>query len=315
MHWDTLELKIQSIACGELPRFTMVLGAGIHQMGSVGPNPLASWPELLDAVSGKTLGNFENVSPSLCWELLSMSSKIREQLAHEGERDFRALLREKIRTLEPEAINQGRKAMEPIFEILDSGKVSDVISLNLDLVLERLYAARHGCNLKVHGKGRLNRFRDIESRDGNSVRFWHPHGDTDSLGTMMMGMWEYQKQLPQLRRRFNQLKSRERLSESKNHVLDNSRSGMAWLDSMIYQPVIFAGTSLDSAEWDLWFSILMRWRNRGRSENPFAEMWRLSQGDDDSSILTKDLSKGAIAPLHGEGWNESWAKLVNLMKH
>ena len=60
-----------------------------------------------------------------------------------GKRNFRKNLRDKIRDLESDAIRHGGKFLEPLFEILDSGMVSDVVSLNLDLVLERLYAKRH----------------------------------------------------------------------------------------------------------------------------------------------------------------------------
>lgn len=315
MNWDTLEAKIKSIRLRESPGLTLVLGAGIHQMSSLEGNPLASWSELLDSVSNHAQGAMGNISPSLYWELVSMSSKSPEQMGHEGERSFRARLREKIQELELEVVNLRGNSMNPIFEILDSGMVSDVVSLNLDLVLERLYAERQGQNLRVQGKGRLFRFREIESEAGNVVRFWHPHGDTDSLETMQMGMWEYQKQLPELRRRFNQIKAQERRLGHKGDFYRMERKANNWFELMLFRPVVFAGTSLDPAEWDIWFSILMRWRNRGRLENPFGDTWRLAKDNVNSAILGGTLPKEGIGLLLADEWSDAWCRLVKTFKN
>ena len=99
-------------------------------------NPLSSWSQLLDSVSNNMGYPEVGDSPSMKWELISMAFKDSNQMAHEGEKNFRWSLREKIRNLESDAIHHGRACMEPVFEILDTGMVSDVISLNLDLVLE-----------------------------------------------------------------------------------------------------------------------------------------------------------------------------------
>jgi hypothetical protein len=310
MSWSTLDSQLERIKRGDSPKLTVILGAGIHCMNPEGNNPLSSWSGLLNSVSNDMGYPLVGDSPSMEWELISMASKDGNQMAHEGERNFRKNLRDKIRDLESDAIRHGREFMEPLFEILDAGVVSDVVSLNLDLVLERLYAERHGRTLKVQGKDRLSRFREIKSDSGNGVRFWHPHGDIGSVETMLMGMWEYQKQLPKLRSKFNHFKSKERQSKRKGFYFRVNRTAESWFELMMFRPLIFAGTSLHLAEWDLWYSLLLRWRNRSRSEDSFGQTWRLEVEAPNSSCPDGGTKVQAISPLIAPDWPTAWSRLV-----
>ena len=311
MSWSTLDLQLKGIRSGKSPQLTLILGAGIHNMIPGDNNPLSSWSQLLNSMTNDIGHPVLSGSPSLHWELISMASKDRNDMAHEGESNFRESLRDKIRDLEPGAIEHGREFMEPVFEILDTGMVSDVISMNLDLVLEQLYAERHERTLKVQGKDRLSRFREIKTKSGTTVRFWHPHGDIDSIDTMLMGMWEYQRQLPKLRGQFNHFKSKERRMKRNDFFIDVNRKAGSWLELMMFRPLIFAGTSLDLAEWDLWYSLLLRWRNRSRLEDPFGQTWRLEIEIPDSACQDGDTRIQAISPLTDTDWPSVWARLVH----
>ena len=48
---------------------------------------------------------------------------------------------------------------------------------------------------------------------------------------------------------------------------NEARPFQTWLDPFLSkQQIIFLGTSLDKAEWDIWFALLCRFRNFARFE-------------------------------------------------
>jgi hypothetical protein len=53
-----------------------------------------------------------------------------------------------------------------------------------------------------------------------------------------------------------------------------------WVELMMTRSLVVVGTSLDEAEWDLWYAFLMRWRNFAKAGNKNVEYpgWVLSAG-------------------------------------
>lgn len=218
-------------------------------------------------------------------------------------------------------------------ELLLSGKVKDVISLNVDLVLEKWlvnYDSNNvasnkkrpskkipkACNAStVEGKvknnqGELNRSRQRQftikvNEEEHSITFWYPHGDSQNYESLQFSMNDYAASLGWMDQARQAFKQRER---AENFCYENL-SFETWLDPFLTKKqILILGSSLDKAEWDIWGALLYRFRNFTRHE---VEDWYPT-----TKILTcKDhhahVPDSYIEKIQGCTYEAAWCKLQN----
>ena len=79
----------------------------------------------------------------------------------------------------------------------------------------------------------------------------------------------------------------------------------------MFQPVVFAGVSLEPVERDLWTALVLRWRNCARDDNRKYEpsAWVLSNGSSHGH-----LPQQRFTFLDAGGWSRSWSLLAKCLE-
>jgi hypothetical protein len=315
MSWSHFETYLQDLAKGNRKdQLCIVCGAGIHGLvsnSSTGAEyeaskMLSSWNKLLDVIC-------TNVShaPStiLHWEmeLLSLNKDANdEKAAFLNEKKLISRLQEKLKASEVLILKNAliKELYAPIRQLLLSPLVNDVVSLNMDLVLEALLDTKHSFAKQVEGDTyTLNRKRVIKrSTPSDQLRIWHPHGDRQSEQSIAMGMWRYSRLIKALASRRGhykmvEKKNRDAFDKKVNNDPDT------WFDIYMRRPLLFIGTGLATAEWSQWIALLLRWRNHAKitDNDKIPPIWHLSVPSD-GLHLPKDQFKRLEAPNYETGW-------------
>jgi hypothetical protein len=298
--WRVLQSLITAgSAADKNEGIALVIGAGIHRVPKNCHSVvckkrllLASWDRLLV----EAFPTFAKSScPSLAWELgLQLPQSNRQaQQTHKGE--FVKVLRK----LE-DAERIARKSLgdyENATRVLGSTSVNEIISLNFDLIAEHLIADLYGIDLKRGGAGKSSTTRH---RVIGRHRIWHPHGDRELAGSECIGLRQYGLNIAEIEVARKDFKKRENGNGGKKR--DLPMDPKTWIDIVLSNHLIFLGTSLGFAEWDIWFALVNRWRNYAKISNKNFEpkTFVLTTKNHHSRLPTQFLRLDA--PSYGRGW-------------
>jgi hypothetical protein len=321
MTWSQLAHFLSAIDQGtgsdSAPPLTVVVGSGIHRMVRANDGReydaqrmLSSWVGLLDTLADQR--GRRPPDPALRWEMLALAYPDSPELTA-GERDRR--LQEKVRSTvsqaEEDLWKPGRSELAPLRVILQSAYVGDVISLNVDLTVERLVTADSSWNGDASGgTDLLRRHRALKrGGDAGTLRVWHPHGDRTNVESLSFGLWHYRNLLGPLDQARRKIKEAERTSEDKGMVAERAvHSPDNWLELLVFRPLLFVGTGLDAAEWDIWIGLLTRWRNFAQNKHLKWEhpVWILTVPGEHQHLPTERFRR-----LEGPEWSAAWSFLKN----
>lgn len=296
---------------GDNIKFVIVLGSGFHKQAfrnnSNINNCLSSWCCLLKEIepnldlSNNFLLDFERI-------ILNNTNSQDEKAAFKIEEEILKEVVTKIYNYQNETIKNSN-LIYPV-SIFNSDYVSDVISLNFDLIPELLLYNNKITkvnNLHEH-KNKKSIIHSTRHRVINGINFWHPHGDIDKYASLILGTRKYGLHINKIE------KLRERSKQQKKP--DNYQK--SWYDVLTHNPVIILGADISDMEWDIWNAIVNRERNFGKKENngkykfPIYQMRTLS-----SENQTKTKSNEIwFKPLFDENisFEKQWNKLETLFK-
>jgi hypothetical protein len=320
--WLSIKEYLNSTKKDEVNTLCLVLGAGIHQLPKNIKNireyealrTLSSWDNLLDSVCDKRI---EAPTLSLQWEFELLDSETWSPDKTAWKRD--QLLKRKIKDnisdsesiiLSNENMTDGYK---PLINVLLSGKVTDLIILNFDTIVEEL--------LKLHGFVDESQFSGLDSLhnynvyskkdcDAQKIRIWYPNGCITNVNSITLGFMHYANLMEYLRERRTKIKICEKSVGSKNFKTDVILNPRSWLEIFMFRPILFAGTSIDVSDWTQWMALLMRWRNYAKKANSGFEppLWRLSAGKDGWH-----LPKNKFKILEADNYEMSWNFLADII--
>ena len=297
-------------------RIVILLGAGLHKSCSVSTSnfresSLASWSNLIAARNDVF---DEKIGYTLLWELNALKQGSLDLKASERILVAQRQLAEHILQLADESIADNWVPPIELQELLFSGRVTDVISLNVDLVLERWLATKNGCalpsanNILSNGKkygvnSSRNRVFHINNTE---LRFWYPHGDIAKNSSLQFSLSDYGNSVKWM--------DRARANYKKQEKNGGDISFSTWLDPILSRRrLLVLGCSLDRSEWDIWFALLCRWRNFARySEQDWYPDTSVLTVEDNTDHLHLPWDPKLLKPLKdGSDWQRSWALISN----
>lgn len=238
-------------------KLTIVLGSGLHRHVFYDKkSTLTHWDILLKEISGtnfKTTGSY-----ILDFETI-VHKKTKSQnttAANEIEAKLLKKLTKKLEIEQKQAISSYSKKY-PLF-LFDSDRVSDVISLNFDLIPELLLTG--GRLPKVKQESHRGYYRKENNscryREINKIRFWHPHGDIEKPRSLLLGHRKYALQLSDVEQMRRDNKARSPLHNPNT-----------WYDALTENTVLVIGAGLSHVELDLWTALVNRERNFAKRDN------------------------------------------------
>jgi len=300
--WKSLS-KICKNDCGK--SICLIIGAGIHNLPgehrklakgvSTALHQLRSWDAFLQKLFPLSIKH-PLIPPTVHFEMECLK-KSSDLSARETEIKYLKLASDKIQKLEECALTQSQ-AYEPLVALCGSNLVSDIISLNIDLVCESLLLANKKIPDPKHIEN-IKRHRMIAGR-----RIWHPHGDWQTPQNIHLSLREYSKSLAQVEKHRENFKARERTNA--DFTQNSSRS---WVDLFQQCHLIFIGTSVSPSEYDLWFALINRFRNFAKKENKLHEP--------KTFVLTKPCDHGHfpsnILRLEEASYCLAWNRIVKVM--
>ena len=291
----------------EKSQITLVVGAGIHQVPKH-TDPctyessllLSSWDRLI-------VNTFPNIKksncPSLSWEL-GLQIKAAKEPAFKRQLLEFDRVRTAINTAELHVL-KSQELYHPISRVLRSTHVSDVISLNFDLVAEALISnsivKKKNFKRKTSENDRYWQFSD--------TRVWHPHGDRMLDGSECIGLRQYGLNIKHVELARQEYKKTERY-RLKNKSKRPRPTPSRWVNLFMTNHLIFVGCSLNFSEWDIWFALVNRWRNYAKENKKQHEpkTFVLTTGTEHKHLPSQFLQ--LRAPSYDRGCN--WlGKLLN----
>lgn len=310
----------------------LIVGAGIHhaaglknERGRPYVKRLASWDGVQSGVfSGKDLGQ------TLAWELNALQRQDSVKIASLRLSEQQKELAKNLHNDSARARKFGWKPPLALQTLLTGGLVSDVISLNVDLVLESWLADQTGLSDpprarsvvetmqkaksgRIDGKGtkpikseaNKSRHRVFDfDRKITNINFWYPHGDISKPSSLQFSLSDYAKSLQWMQNARSDFKVREKTGDTLPF--------RTWLDPfMSKNKILILGASIDPAEWDIWFALLCRWRNFAKHEDKdwYPTTQRLGFKYEDTK-----LPDGYIEKIQGETYDESWGLLQEVVQ-
>ena len=281
----------------EMSQITLVVGAGIHQVPKhTDPRTyensllLSSWDALLKSTFPHLAAS---KSPSLSWELglqaVSRNTSANERNKHEFGRVQTAIVdAERVVLL-------SRQSYALVTRVLRSTRIKDIISLNLDLVVEHLLSSSADDPPRVTpATTRTDRHRVV-----NGIKVWHTHGDRSLNGSECLSLRSYGLGIAQIEIARCRFKRWERKPEN-NHKRKHPSN---WMEALLQDHLIIVGCSLNIAEWDIWFALVNRWRNYAIPANKRYEpkTFILTTGTEHKHLPSQFLR--LRAPSYDQGWN------------
>lgn len=237
-------------------------------------------------------------NPSLRWELGILS---REGLnAAQQKRDSRyKSLCARIAAAEADILILPTP-YEPVRNVLASEVVQDVISLNFDLIAERLLCTDFDPRACV-SNGNANHL--TPHYEIHHKRYWHPHGDRRCRSDGCLGMRQCALKAAVLEQ------ARMRFKAKQVETGFNPKASSNWLELMMASNLIFLGTSLEFSEWDIWFALVNRWRNYARETNKLHEpkAFVLTCGAEHNHLPEQ------ILRLNATNYDQGWAWLGGIL--
>lgn len=323
MSWNSFSdyLNEKIIDGGTSSGLCVVLGSGIHKLLSEphsgklyeAVEMLSSWEGLLSHIST----NYRpGVFAPLEWERLLIESEQRidkmDFAAHDMENYKLNNLSKTIESAESLILSdkQNQEKYTPLIKILNSKFVTDVISLNFDLLSEKLFL-NDGVNKVVRplskSVNKLNHHRILKNTAGNVVRFWHPHGDYTYPKQMVLGSWRYGQLLVSMNQARLEMKKNDK-EDYENFKIRVQNNPQNWLEIMLYKPLLFIGTSIDLSDLTMWNALILRQRNFFKFDNrqKMSPAWRLCIHGEGNHIPDSWVEK-----LEGRNYTEAWSYLVN----
>ena len=315
--WESLNQFVA--ANGEQCKYgkiALILGAGVHNLHGVcnwqeneARKTLSSWSTLLEKLGSE---NVSMLSPTLGWEFLSIDKGTHtEDQANKREKQLLKRLQSVILEAEKTLFKFYDEGLKPLSDIIRSPAVSDVISLNVDLLVERLYLNDKAIP-KVMPQSlqntSLQRRRELLCKSsGSKLRVWHPHGDRRNCQSMAFGIWRYERLLNPLVAARGNIKMREKKVGYANYQEMVANEPENWLQLMMFRPLIFIGTSLDYAEWDIWYGLMARWRNfaKASKKSHLPPVWYLDVEGLGGSNISK-VPNGRVQRLAAPDWQTAW---------
>lgn len=315
---------------GRYRKFTLILGAGIHNLHDVSNwqenearKLLSSWSTMLEKVGGD---NDLMLSPTLGWEFLSIDKCTKsEEQANKREKQLLKSLQSEISNAEDALLKFCEERLNPLAQVMRSPAVSDVINLNVDLLVERLYmndesipglvdpSKANNAEVQSVKSGSLHRRRELTcNNSGSKLRVWHPHGDRCDYESMAFGIWRYERLLNPLVAARRNIKMREKKAGYAKFQSMVAKQPENWLELMMFRPLIFIGTSLDYAEWDIWYGLMARWRNFAKASNNshLPPVWYLDVEGRSGSNISK-VPNGRVQRLAAPDWETAWHWLAD----
>ena len=303
----SLDLLRETIHSGEI---VPVIGAGIHSLDDklLRTNKLwkksrtiiKDWDTLLNEAAKEfqltDYSCFENkYSPTLKWELI-IYNIISDEPAYKKELMFVDFLQNIVKEAESE-VKTDLSVYKQLRDVLQHKSISNIISLNIEFIVEYLITNGRS-NLKVSGEKGIDR-RSIF----NNKTIWHPHGDYQNKKSITFGLRHYSQLLG------NVESARKRYKQHEVHETEFSIK--TWVDLVMSKPLLFIGTSVDLAEWDIWLAIINRWRNFSAETNKKYEppVFVLSKNNDH-----QHFPKNKFHFISGRDYNESWDILSTCLK-
>ena len=331
--WQEFRAEVQN---GTTKRLAVVLGSGIHEMWEPetpeeadAVSTLGSWSGLLHGIGLKT--PYELRDPTMLWEAALLEMPLEKDASAE---DRNRMLRRKVSKAVADAEKVlahrlstpqepgGGGPLRAVRSVLESPAVTDVVSLNVDRTVERLLSEDGSVIHEVGDHDNpLARYATVDRPRpaASSVRVWYPHGFRDEPDSLSFGLRRYSRLVEGFEAERREVKRREREwregrnegTETPTAGADGGRIPESWLEALMFQPVLFAGVSLDPAEWDVWTALVLRWRNYARDDNRTYEpsAWVLSNGNSHAH-----LPQQRFTFLDAGGWDRSWSVLAKCLE-
>lgn len=297
----------------------VVVGAGIHSLPpfesglqSESRKLLSTWQGLIGSMGATAVSGH---SAAVQWELLALKGPDDRQARMRND----ALLKRASAMLsDAEDHLWGPTASGPIggdaphlVTLVQSSRVADLVVLNLDLTIELLLGDRSRQPTPTGNRSPANRLLErhrMFERNGAPVRVWHPHGDRRVTNAGVLGLVQYANTLAPLRQAFQTFKQAERADGYDAYRQRLAVSPGNWFELFMSRPLLFVGTSLSHAEWDLWYALVMRWRNFAKDANRrfLPPAWILTTP---GTHLDIPAGEDRIQRLEGADWSQAWTFL------
>lgn len=322
--------KSWSSLCRHLGRpqadICLLVGSGIHAQWTAATHReerarkvLSSWLSLLKALGPET--QLADTLPPMLWEQLTLADvptrAVRNKFgitpndwstlaALKRESMLQKATAELIADAESVLTASARCGLDPVQRVVKSRVVTDVISLNLDTVTERILG-----NWKSPAQWiRTKQPQVVDGGAGEPIRLWHPHGDRRRPTSIKLGLRHYASLTPQIEKARKDAKRLERelgYPDAWEHARVSPKS---WVELVLNRSILVLGASLSESEWDLWQSFVDRQRNFAKSKNrvhrPAA--WILS-----TPCSHAKVPNGWFGHLQAADWNSAWNRLADMM--
>lgn len=248
-------------------KFTVILGSGFHRNAIGGDSILSSWEKLLKKLSpaAELTGEYH-----LDFEKIIQSKKSTCEDSYETEKRLIKCVQKLIKEEQEKVLNECSHCYP--LGIFNPEKVSDVISLNFDEVVENLLVnqnkgskiGKYSNNSSFNPSSKdsyvylTSRHKVFDFGDEGKITFWHPHGIVSNK-SIILGAHRYAHMLK------SAMSMRNRHMEAKR----NASSDNTWYNSLLENPVLILGAGISSTEWDMWFALTSRERANGSKPQIF----------------------------------------------
>ncbi len=322
---DTIEQTIKE----SKTRFTLILGSGYHRQALGKNSTLSNWELLLAPLSKKSLSSnyileFENI----------IAQQTRHQVkgnsikANEIEKIELNHIIKRIKHEQQWVLDEQTRFNYP--DIFNANLISDVISLNFDTIAEQLYKSK--CNIINKGefqntssfeirtpKGSKSEsfistntsYREVKNKDGQSIRFWYPHGSIHKPQHIVLGVSKYASLISKTQEIRSNYKSRE-VEHLKKETVDFDKIDLTWFSQILNQPVLILGASMSEMEWAMWTAFVHRKRNFARQEMKRYETPVFMMLDKNQQ-LTSPQNEWFQPLFENMDFNEQWRKLEEII--
>jgi hypothetical protein len=295
-------------------KFTIILGSGFHRNAIGGESILSSWEKLLNKLSpgAELTGQYH-----LDFEKIIQSKKITCEDSHKTEERLIECVQKLIKEEQARVLTECEHCY-PI-GIFNPEKVSDVISLNFDEVVELLLDKQEKSNLGAYindssfAKSKTteksvskNSYsylctsrREVAFKDKEPIRFWHPHGSIANGNKdkkLVLGVHRYSMMLETV------------ISIRNHHMAEKIKSlyDNTWYYRLLENPVLILGAGISPTEWDMWFALTSRERANGSKP----QIFQMRECE-----CKKDVQHEWFQPLFtGMDFKEQWEELEKRLK-
>ena len=310
------------------PALCLLVGSGTHAQWNPATGGeqrakgiLSSWPSLLNTLGAGSL--HQHAPPTLQWELLAMgeapsavlrdsrdmtATKWQSLSAFKRERALQDATARVVADAEYALTSSARCGLASVQSVISSPSVTDVISLNLDTIAERML---RGWKDPARRPSANNSAQEVAASPARNVRIWQLHGDRRRPASITLGVRRYAGLVSSVDDARDQAKQRERslrYAEAKKKAQSSPRS---WMELMLHRPLLVLGASLSESEWDLWQALVDRHRNYAKHTNRryLPPAWILC-----TPCTGRNVPSHWFRRLEAPNWNAAWERLAELTR-